>query len=167
VWVIGLSLVTGLCFLIIAYFAMGTQSWGLRAVFYDGKNFQRKVFSSRNKVLCFSHVREISRGLPKENFSVRWRGYLRVPKDGEYVFSLIMDDGARLFIDEKKVIKEWTNHDSKEFSKPVFLKKGNHRIRVDYYNDRFNAVLKLYWMPKGGKKTLVPARYLRWNPKNL
>ena len=47
---------------------------------------------------------------PQDNFSIKWTGYIKVDKTGRYTLDVSSDDGVRLYIDEKLVIDDWTDH---------------------------------------------------------
>ena len=96
-------------------------------------------------------------------FSVRWVGKVKLEKgegkdkvDGpvDVTFELWCDDGARLFIDGKKLIDDWrpcAEADPESHRKvTVQLAPGDHKIVVEYFqgesleqNDKDPA--KLYW----------------------
>jgi hypothetical protein len=40
-------------------------------------------------------------------FSVKWTGKIKAPVTGSYVFTVIGDDGVRLFLNGVKVIDGW------------------------------------------------------------
>ncbi len=151
----------GFCILISLAWAFFTRNWGLRGEYFQGMNFEQEISSGVNKMINFSDYSQMKIGIPAEHFSVRWSGYVLAPKDGQYTFYLFLDDGGRLFIDGTQVIDEWQDHDGVEFKKKVFLTRGKHTIRLEYYNDCCVARLALYWKPEGGKKVIIPERYLR------
>jgi len=154
--------VIGLCLALVLILKVFTQNWGLKGDFYDGKNFEKWVATGVNKNINFHYYLEMNSHIPHEqNYSARWKGFLVAPKDGNYTFSLLVDDGARLFIDDKPVVDAWYDSDSVEFKKSIFLTKGPHTIRLDYYNHLWGIALRLFWTPEGGKKEIIPAYYLR------
>ena len=46
----------------------------------------------------------------EDNFSVRWTGYIKAPKTGDFIFNTSTDDGARLYFEDKLVINDWNDH---------------------------------------------------------
>jgi len=156
------GVVIALCLLLLIIVSYCCQDWGLSDDVYDGRNFEKFVCSGKSKTINFNYYLEMNPHIPhEENFSVRWQGFLMVPKDGNYVLSFIVDDGARLFIDGNPVIDAWYDNNSVEFDKKIFLTKGLHPIRLDYYNHLFGVVLRLFWTPEGGEKKIIPSYYLR------
>ncbi len=82
--------------------------------------------------------------LPADNFSARWTRTLNF-EAGTYLFSLIADDGARLFLDGAKMLDEW--HDgTATYSFTVDLPAGSHAIVVEYYERTGKARAGLSWV---------------------
>jgi beta-glucosidase len=85
-------------------------------------------------------------GINKDNFSVRWTTTLKAAKDGNYVLDLISDDGVRLYIDNKLVINDWTDHAAQNPSANISFKNGEtHKIVIEYYENAGDATMKLGW----------------------
>lgn len=80
-----------------------------------------------------------------ENFIMRFNGKLIIPEDGSYSFRLISDDGSFLWIDDQEVI----NHDGLHGPSPkdgeVWLKKGEHKIEIIYFQAKGGAALSAQW----------------------
>ncbi|MBN2056819.1 hypothetical protein JW905_17970 [bacterium] len=73
-------------------------------------------------------------GLFRSNdFSVRWSGWLPIPRTGMYRFGLLSDDGSRLSIDGRTVIDLWFDHAVEDASAEVRLTEGWHRVVVEFY----------------------------------
>jgi len=99
--------------------------------------------------------------LPTENFSVRWSGILNVEQEGEYTFHLSTDDGSRLYVDGALVVDHWGHHSAEEKSAAIRLSKGEHPIRVDYYEEDGWASAHLEWSGPGVERTYeLPVRPL-------
>jgi hypothetical protein len=54
----------------------------------------------------------------------------------------------------------WTDHSTRDDSGTVALTADPHRIRVEFYENGFDAVAKLSWTPPGGTRHIVPATHL-------
>jgi len=156
-----LSCLLGLGIVLAFYLKHYTAHWGLSGTFYEDRSFYKYISSGISKAINFTNYSEMNGQIPPENFSARWQGYLLIPQDDRYTFFLTADDGAKLFIDGQCLIDEWQDNDSTEFTTALLLKKGKHALRIDYYNHWGKAVLKLFWMHDGQRKTLVPAHYFR------
>lgn len=102
-----------------------------------------------------------------EHFGLRFSGFIDVPAEGTYTFSLDSDDGARLRIGDEMVIDDDGLHQRRTVTGIVTLAKGWHRIRVDYFNAGGEMALRLEWSGPGlgmAESTEVPTAALRWAP---
>lgn len=78
-------------------------------------------------------------------YGYRYSGYIRVPKDGIYNFSLISNDGSKLYIDGAELIENDANHGAVEEPGSVALKTGMHKIMVKYFQCGGGKALKVSW----------------------
>ena len=66
---------------------------------------KRPVVKRVDKTIDFESTQEGFHGTQLVDFFyIRWTGKIRIPKDGNYTFTLESDDGSRLFIDGKQII---------------------------------------------------------------
>lgn len=86
---------------------------------------------------------EGNRILP-DNFSVRWENTVTFAP-GRYRFVIEVDEGARLFIDEQVVIDTWRGGGLRTVAIERTLSGGEHRLRLDYYELRGPARIRLEW----------------------
>jgi hypothetical protein len=92
-------------------------------------------------------------GMPKrfEWFAIDYTGKFWIDNPGLYTFSLMSDDGARLYIDDREIIDNDGIHSPLERTGSVELSGGIHRIRVSYFQGpRFQVALVLQVAPPGG-----------------
>jgi beta-glucosidase len=88
----------------------------------------------------------LNAGFPKNNFSVRWTGKLKIPKTSDYTLEFISDDGVRLWLDDTLLIDYWNDHAPEPRSiREKFETSKEYRIRIEYYQHRGSAVAKLGW----------------------
>ncbi|MCB0180790.1 MAG: hypothetical protein KDI62_21345 [Anaerolineae bacterium] len=83
-------------------------------------------------------------GMPNNNFSVRWDRLVDFAPDS-YRFTLVVDDGARVWIDDRLIIDEWRDGVRREVSRDYALSGGTHAIRVEYYDRIGDAVIEFRW----------------------
>ncbi len=89
-------------------------------------------------------------GVNQDEFSVRWQGKLLPDKTGEYALGTTTDDGVRLYLDGKLLIDDWHDHGAKTNMVMVPLQAGReYNIRVEYYENRGDAIVKLGWAQPG------------------
>ena len=95
-------------------------------------------------------------------FSVRWTGELEVPETDEYTLYTMSNDGVRLWVNGRQLIDNWTDHNDTEDKANIHLEAGKrHEIKLDYFFNGGQAVMKLLWSRAGGRKEPVPVSALR------
>ncbi|MCB0131242.1 MAG: alpha/beta fold hydrolase, partial [Caldilineaceae bacterium] len=77
-----------------------------------------------------------------DNFSVRWTTSRELPA-GTYRFSVWVDDGARLFVDDVLVIDQWLEGPARNYVTDVNLVRGLHNIRLEYFETEGFALAQL------------------------
>lgn len=95
-------------------------------------------------------------------FSARWSGFLTPKTSGRYTLSTQSDDGVRLFVEDKLVIDNWTDHGSTEDrSVPLTLVKGRqYSLRLEYYNSGGEGSAALQWEGPNQPRQLIAAAAL-------
>ena len=87
----------------------------------------------------------------KGNIGLIISGYLRVPEDGVYTFSLMSDDGSWLKIDGNMVVDNDRPQSPHEEVSQQALKAGLHKIEVRYF-DSNGGMLRLWVFDTKGQK---------------
>jgi hypothetical protein len=85
------------------------------------------------------------KGVNKDHFSVKWEGDFTFDEAGKYTFVAGADDGIRVYIDGNAVIEEWKVQSSAYYTADVNLTKGDHKIKVEYYDNEKSANAKVFW----------------------
>lgn len=85
----------------------------------------------------------------KSNFSLRYKGILKVPESGRYTIYISSDDGAYLFINGGLVIDNGGIHPLTEAKKKLRLIKGLYLLELDYFQKEGGAGLSLSWKRHG------------------
>lgn len=93
-------------------------------------------------------------GVRAEKFSVRWTQSINF-QPGNYRFEIIVDDGARLWVNGNLVIDAWQIQSPHIYTGEIYLPGGNTPVRLDYFNNLLGAIIQLYW-------SSVPARTNLW-----
>lgn len=83
-------------------------------------------------------------GLPVDGFSARWTR-ARHFRSALYRFTATVDDGVRLYVDDRLLIDEWHSASSATYTADVLLAEGTHALRVEYYEDVGGAAIQLDW----------------------
>ncbi len=131
------------------YFAevAGTNKTGMKGEYFDNMSLTGKPVLTRiDSMVNFNFgTKSPAPGLPKEHYSIRWTGRI-VPPDTIHHIGTVNDDGARLFVDGKMVINDWTDHGAKPNSADVELLPGKeYNIEFDQYNNTLGSVASLTW----------------------
>jgi hypothetical protein len=80
----------------------------------------------------------------KDNFGVQYNGYLYAGEEGYYDFGLNSDDGSRLFLNNELLLDNDGLHAAGSWQTyRIYLKKGYHAIRVDFFEKTGDEVLGL------------------------
>ncbi len=104
------------------------------------------------------------------NYSLRFDGWLEVPRPGLYTFHLTSDDGSRMWIGGKELIDNdgvRRNHQPRTRSKAVELTAGWNALRVDYFQRGREAVLGLEWQGPDLPRAPIAASSLRSSRKAI
>lgn len=79
-----------------------------------------------------------------EWFAIEYTGRFWIEKEGQYRFSLLADDGARLEVNNKLVIDNDGVHRAAAISAAATLSRGVHEIKVEYFQGpRYTVALVL------------------------
>ena len=79
-----------------------------------------------------------------EWFGIDYSGRFWIDQAGQYRFSLLSDDGAKLTVDNNELIDNDGTHAASALSASAFLSRGVHTISVSYFQGpRFNVALVL------------------------
>jgi len=103
-----------------------------------------------------------------DNFGARWTGEIYAPVTGTYTFIVWSDDGNRLYVDNKIIIDDWTDHPPTRFEGTIDLTGGHwYPITLTFFEDADHASIHLYWEPPGGQEELIPSHNLKPTSGNI
>ena len=85
----------------------------------------------------------------RNNFGIRFDGFLWIDRPGRYTFHLGSDDGSLLYIDGEKVVDNDGIHPHSVRSERVRLERGMHPIRVEYQQQGGEQSLSLEYEARG------------------
>jgi predicted metal-dependent phosphoesterase TrpH len=102
---------------------------------------------------------DISSAEKEDYFGFVFTGYIYVPQNGKYTFSLESDDGSILTIAGVQLINSDGSRSLKKESGTINLQKGYHPIEILYFDDYDEHELRLFWTVPNGQESLV-------DPKN-
>jgi outer membrane protein OmpA-like peptidoglycan-associated protein len=131
--------------------AQAPASHGLQAEYYEGTHFERLVLRRHDATLNFDWAHQPpAPGMPSEYFSVRWTGWLQVPVGGRYIFHVTVDDGMRIWLNDRLILDEWRPQPISRFSASAELKAGEpYQLRVEYFQVILDTRAQLTWERAG------------------
>lgn len=114
-------------------------------------------------------------GMGPDTFSIRWIGLIKAPVSGTYTFSVLADDGVRLWVNDQLLISAWFDQNLTRRSASIQLSAGQaYRLKLEYYNQDARGAVKLRWAYPGQSEQVIPpeafvrhewARIGRFGPK--
>lgn len=102
-------------------------------------------------------TRDFSSGFPGltsriEWFAIDYNGHFWVENPGKYKFSVLSDDGSRMYIDDRLEIDNDGIHAAVSILTSVYLSRGIHKMRIEYFQGpRYQLALVVSVQPPGGK----------------
>jgi hypothetical protein len=81
-----------------------------------------------------------------DHFSARWTRYLDLAA-GTWRFTATSDDGMRVYVDNRLIIDQWSDHPARTLVADVDLSAGHYLVLVEYYENTGLAVAKVSWAP--------------------
>ncbi|MDT0433460.1 MULTISPECIES: PA14 domain-containing protein [Streptomyces] len=98
-----------------------------------------------------------------DDVNVRWTGKIVPEKTGPTTFSVIGDNGFRLWVGDRLVIDHWVDDwDREQTAQPIELTAGqSYDFKVEYFEHFGGSNLHVRWTPPGGTKTAVPQSAFR------
>lgn len=141
---------------------------GLRGEYYEGINFDIFRYSRIDEKIDFawgtdSPLKGVAgqEAFPADIFSVRWRGQIRPRFDETYTFRTESDDGVRLWVGNRLIIDNWTDHPSTVDSGRIGLEAGRwYPIVLEFYEKGGAATISLSWSSASQRSEIVPQECL-------
>ena len=133
---------------------------GLKADWYDfrGESCAEITQAPFNKSLIVSKV-----GIPegvKGNIGLILKGFIDIPEEAIYTFSLLSDDGSMLWIDGQEVIGNDGPHSPETRVGQKALKAGLHPVELSYF-DWNGGILQLFYRNASGENVECPSSWFK------
>jgi alpha-D-xyloside xylohydrolase len=127
---------------------------GLTGQYYNGMEFNSLITTRTDSIINYRWGMDAPmKGMTQDSFSVRWSGKIIAPESGEYTINTITDDGARVWINNKQIINDWTDHAPKINSGKIKLEAGkSYNLKFEYFDYKMGAVAQLRWILPSKKK---------------
>ncbi len=118
---------------------------GLVAIFFNNMRLQiPPVYRRVDQKIDFNFgTSSPAFGVKKNNYSIRWRGYIKPAQSGKYVFATESDDGVRVYLDGRLILDNWTDHQPTiNYVEATLRKNQVYAIRIDYYNHQKEGLIR-------------------------
>jgi WD40 repeat protein len=117
---------------------------GLRGDYFADPDHRLFVRSRVDAAIDFSWG-EMSpaAGVPPNNFSVRWTGWLKAPQPGKYRLRISADDSARLWLNGRLILHDISFRPEVEFTDAL------QSLRLDMGEFTGQSHIRLYWQGPG------------------
>ncbi len=93
-------------------------------------------------------------------FALLFEGFIDIPRDGMYAFTVASNDGSRLYIGDKRVVNNDGLHKEQTVTGFIGLRKGKHPIRVSYFEAGGVDALKVSYTGPGIPYQEIPPNVL-------
>lgn len=126
---------------------------GLLAVFFSGTKWDaaKEVLRRIDTTVNFNWESNApGPGVPQENFSTRWSGWLTFPKTGRYTLYALHDDGFAIWIDGSRLDRAAGDYFHSNYELNVI--SGRHEIRIDFCQYSGPSCCQLQWQVPGSEK---------------
>lgn len=134
-----------------AFFTDATlQTPGFAGEVFNNPNLEGKPIGTRidRRMNLHWNDGQTIEGLPNTNCSVRWTGVLSWPRDEQVHLGITVDDGARLYLDDKLVIDHWVEEAATTYKAPYTFKKGQPvKVKLEYFQNGGPAVMQFGYTP--------------------
>ncbi|MDP2895069.1 MAG: lamin tail domain-containing protein [bacterium] len=138
---------------------------GLKGEYFTGMNFNTLRLTRVDNVVNFDWGDgSPGGGMPADQFSVRWTGFIVIEAAGTYTFWTNSDDGVRLRIGENTVVDNWTDHAPTWNSGSIVLSADEHTLRLEFYENGGGAVMQLEYQGPGIPRQTIPVNVLLHEP---
>ncbi|MBN1295582.1 hypothetical protein JXA80_02300, partial [bacterium] len=132
---------------------------GLDVTRFKGEQWQGP--SQRSVVIPISQLqRPDDTILEGSHFSLEMTGYLYLPANGSYHWTVASDDGVYLWIDEALILSDPGYHPAREIHHRFELTRGWKKIKIRYFNGTADAGMRLEWQPPGRRRSVIGPGFL-------
>ncbi|WP_052732379.1 glycoside hydrolase family 3 C-terminal domain-containing protein [Hymenobacter terrenus] len=124
------------------------KTHGLTAEYFSNSKFEGKPALSRvDKNVDFYWINDLPvKTFDRQNFSVRWRGYLKAPVSGRYSLGAYGFDKGELRLNDSLLCRIDDEHEAHLLYKDVTLEAGKtYKLELRFASTKPAPVIKLKW----------------------
>lgn len=152
----------------VGFSGFGGTGNGLLGQYFSDKNFATLKLTRLDPTINFdwaagSPAADMPTG--KQDFSIRWTGYIEPRYSETYTFKTYADDSIRVWVGGVKIIDRWTwktGYTGDTGNIPL-VAGSQYAVKIEYANTAYAAGLasmKLYWKSASQAEEIVPTDFL-------
>jgi hypothetical protein len=135
----------------------GRDAGGIVGTYYSGESFERKILQRLDEQIDFNY----KGGAPapavgRDNFSIRWNGYVRFRNPKSVVLCADSDAGARVWIADRLVVDAWTLKRARMRCGRLYVVNGWYPLKVEFHEKTGTAKIRL--LTGENSKNVQPVR---------
>jgi predicted phage baseplate assembly protein len=135
---------------------------GLQGEYFDGSSLTNSKLIRIDPQIDFAWgTGSPHPSIAPDTFSVRWTGWVQPRTTGVYTFFTLSDDGVRLWVNNVRLINNWTQHGPTENSGTLSLRAGElYPVTLEYFEAGGGATIQLSWSGPNQPKEIIPSTRL-------
>lgn len=143
-------------------FRSSADAGGLTATYFGNHFLTDPKFTRVDDAIDFDWAASKPHAkIPRDNFSIRWEGFIEPRFSEVYTFHTSSDDGVRLWIDGQLIVDNWTEHSVTTNTGQIALTAGaKYTIKMEFYERWGDAVARLSWSSTSQVHEVVPKSVL-------
>lgn len=119
----------------------GSQGFDVR--WFNNRDFQGAPIHIKTKEIAYMWPGSPYEGVVEDNFTTRVHTTFTAPFSGTVIFTIVGDDGFRLFVDGKQILVDWTDHEAHGLSAPFVVNEGQeYDLVIEEYDGGEEAALQ-------------------------
>ncbi|HSI33595.1 MAG TPA: PA14 domain-containing protein, partial [Tepidisphaeraceae bacterium] len=132
---------------------------GLRAEYYTDRDLKQLNFIRFDPNIDFHfHPDNLPDPASSPEGSVRWTGFVEVPKDNEYRFHVEAHLRCRLWVDNKLLIDKWDAQGGEFSSEYLTLEGGKkYAFKLEYASPAGFMLCRARWSSKNAGRDVIPS----------
>lgn len=143
----------------VDYSLLDEQGSGVGVSYFNGTSFDTFVTQRIEAVINVFVTGSPAPGVNATNYSARFEGKIRAKYTETYTFTLIHDDGAKLWVNDTLIIDQWGTTGT--HTNTIALTAGQlYNIKVEMFNGSGAAQCSVQWDSTSQTLELVPQEVL-------
>ncbi len=128
----------------------GAPAYNMKFAYYEG-SWDRLPDFSKMTPLATGLAGDFDLGVARRNndMALKFEGFLKIEREGQYKFYVTSDDGSKLWIDDKLVVVNDGIHPPTTVTGAVYLSKGMHKLTAGIFNGGGGVELSIDMQGKG------------------